>query len=64
MTRKSNPRERLFATFTRGGHRFDVYRTQSGRRVSYLGMHNGRLSVVAKEHHIATQMLLRRHATR
>jgi prepilin-type processing-associated H-X9-DG protein len=42
--------------FTRGSHRFEVYRTHSNRRVSNIGFYDGRPSVVA-EGHIATRML-------
>lgn len=50
--------------FTRGQHRFEIYRSRSERGVRYVGYFDGHLSVTAAETHLVTKMLLLRHAAR
>jgi hypothetical protein len=50
--------------FTRGTHRFEVYRSLTERGVSYVGYFNGQPSVAASERRLVAQMLLRRHFAR
>lgn len=47
--------------FTRGSHRFEVYRSRSERGVSYVGCFNGQVSEAGKERHLVARMLMRRH---
>jgi hypothetical protein len=53
----------LTVHFTRGSHRFEVCPSRSDQGVTYVGFYDGLPSVVARESHVATRMLLRRHAS-
>ena len=54
--------ERPTVHFMRGSHRFEVHPTRSDWGVSYIGFYDGRPSVVAREKHLVTRMLLQRYA--
>lgn len=50
--------------FTKGKHRFEILQTDSHGGPRYEGYFDGRLSVSAREKHVAARMLLRRHIFR
>jgi hypothetical protein len=61
MTGTNANDERPVVHFTRGPHRFEVYRSRSERGVSYVGYFDGRPSVTTSERHVIARMLLRKY---
>jgi hypothetical protein len=57
-------KERPVVHFTRGSHRFEIYRNRLGSSVSYVGYFDGHPSVTASEKHLAVRMLLRKYYVR